>query len=795
MTIMSNPPAVEDTLPVELITVTIDGIDMQVPKGTLIIRAAEQLGIQIPRFCDHPDLEPVAMCRACLVEIEGQAKPQPSCAIACADGMKVRTQYSSEMAEEAQRGVMEFVLANHPLDCPVCDKGGECPLQNQAMQVGRPESRFDLPKNTFEKPINVSAQILLDRERCVNCARCTRFADQIAGDPFIALLERGANQQVGTSDDQPFDSYFSGNTIQICPVGALTSAKYRFKSRPFDLVSVPTSCEHCSAGCSLRTDVRRGVVQRRLAWDDPQVNNEWNCDKGRFAFTYTDTGRITNPLVRDADGVLRPASWPAAIAAAAEGLRAASRKAVITGGRHTVEDAWAYSKFARGVLGTDDLDFRARPHSAEEAAFLSAVVAGTGVGVTYRDLEKASYVLLVGFEPEDESPIVHLRLRKAVRNRTLSVAAIAPYASLGLTKLNAHLIATAAGDEARVLAALGTEITEKLSNNAVILVGERLASVPGAFSAAKQLADRTGARLAWVPRRAGDRAAVEAGLLPGLLPGGRPLADAAARAEIASAWNVPSANLPAATGRDLDAILANARDYDAVVVGAFDPNDAVNPAQARAALEQIPFVVSLEQRVSDVTELADVVLPVAPVVEKAGTFIDWEGRARSFQQAIKNANSMSDARVLSMIADAMDVFMGVQNVNDVRAEITALGAWTGPRVAAPTVAPTTAQGVTLATWNQLLDAGSLQDGEPYLAATARPVVAYVSQNTANGIGVNTGEVVKVSTSAGSVEAPVVITVMADNTVWLPTNNDGSQVRQSLHAAHGATVTLSRGGAA
>ena len=795
MTIMSNPPATEETLPVELITVTIDGIDMQVPKGTLIIRAAEQLGIQIPRFCDHPDLEPVAMCRACLVEIEGQPKPQPSCAIPCADGMKVRTQYTSQMAEEAQRGVMEFVLANHPLDCPVCDKGGECPLQNQAMQVGRPESRFDLPKNTFEKPINVSAQILLDRERCVNCARCTRFADQVAGDPFIALLERGANQQVGISDDQPFDSYFSGNTVQICPVGALTSANYRFKSRPFDLVSVPTTCEHCAAGCALRTDVRRGSIQRRLAWDDPQVNNEWNCDKGRFAHTYTESGRITQPMLRDAEGVLRPASWPAAIAAAAEGLQRASRKAVITGGRHTVEDAWAYSKFARGVLGTDDIDFRARPHSAEEAAFLGAVVAGTGIGVTYRDLEKASYVLLVGFEPEDESPIVHLRLRKAVRNRTLSVAAIAPYASLGLTKLDAHLIATAAGDEARVLAALGNEITEKLSNNAVILVGERLATVPGALTAAKALADRTGARLAWVPRRAGDRAAVEAGLLPGLLPGGRPLSDANARAEIANAWNVPATSLPTSTGRDLAGILASAHEYAAAVVGAFDPNDTVDPAQALAALDAIPFVVSLEQRVSAVTELADVVLPVAAVAEKAGTFIDWEGRARGFQQALKNANTMSDARVLSMIADAMDAIMGAQNVNDVRAEITALGAWTGPRVAAPNVAPAAAQGVTLATWNQLIDAGSLQEGEPYYAATARPVVAYLSQNTAGSIGVTTGDVVRVSTSAGSIEAPAVITVMADNTVWLPTNNDGSQVRQALHAAHGATVSISRGGAA
>ena len=795
MTIMSNPPATDETLPVELITVTIDGVDMQVPKGTLIIRAAEQLGIQIPRFCDHPDLEPVAMCRACLVEIEGQAKPQPACAIPCGDGMKVRTQHTSPMAEDAQRGVMEFVLANHPLDCPVCDKGGECPLQNQAMQVGRPESRFDLPKNTFEKPINVSAQILLDRERCVNCARCTRFADQVAGDPFIALLERGASQQVGISDDQPFDSYFSGNTVQICPVGALTSANYRFKSRPFDLVSVPTTCEHCASGCALRTDVRRGSIQRRLAWDDPQVNNEWNCDKGRFAFTYAESARISQPLVRDAEGVLRPASWPTAIAAAAEGLQRASRKAVITGGRHTVEDAWAYSKFARGVLGTDDVDFRARPHSAEETAFLSSVVAGSGVGVTYRDLERASYVLLVGFEPEDESPIVHLRLRKAVRKGTLAVAAIAPYASLGLTKLDAHLIATAAGDEARVLAALGDEISSKLSNNAVILVGERLATVPGALTAAKALADRTGARLAWIPRRAGDRAAVEAGLLPGLLPGGRPLTDAHARSEIAAAWNVSETSIPATPGRDLDGVLANADEYAAAVIGAFDPNDTVNPAQALAALEAIPFIVSLEPRVSAVTELAHVVLPVASVAEKAGTFIDWEGRARSFQQALKTANTMSDARVLSMLADAMDVLMGAQSIADIRAEITTLATWSGSRIPAPTVSPGAAHGVTLATWNQLIDAGSLQDGEPYYAATARPVVAYLSANTAASIGINTGDMVRVSTAAGSIDAPAVITVMADSTVWLPTNNDGSQVRQALHAAHGATVSISRGGAA
>ena len=794
MTIMSTPKAPE-TLPVELITVTIDGVDIEVPKGTLIIRAAEMLGIQIPRFCDHPDLEPVAMCRACLVEIEGQGKPQPSCAIPCGNGMKVRTQQTSAMAAEAQAGVMEFVLANHPLDCPVCDKGGECPLQNQSMQVGRAESRFDLPKNNFEKPISVSAQILLDRERCVNCSRCTRFADEVAGDPFIALMERGASQQVAISEEQPFDSYFSGNVIQICPVGALTSEKYRFKARPFDLVSVPTTCEHCSAGCALRTDVRRGEVQRRLAWNDPQVNKEWNCDKGRFAFAYAESARLTTPLVRDEQGVLRPASWPAAIAAAAEGLKAAARTAVITGGRHTVEDAWAYSKFARGVLSTDDVDFRVRPHSEEEAAFLAANVAGTGVGVTYADLDRAKFVLLVGLEPEDENPIVHLRLRNAVRKAGLSVAAIAPYASLGLTKLNAHLIATAAGDEARVLNALGAEMVGKLSTDAVILIGERLASVPGAFTAAKAMADRTGARLAWVPRRAGDRAALEAGLLPGLLPGGRSLLDATAREEVAAAWGLPVDAIPTAVGRDLNAIVAHVGDYSALVVGAFDPADTANPAAALAALETVPFIVSLEQRVSAVTDLANVVLPVAPVAEKSGTFITWEGRARSFPQALTTSHALTDARVLAMVADAMDVLVGQQQVAALRGEINTLADWSGARVATPSTAAVETHGITLATWNQLVDSGSLQDGEPFLAATCRPAVAYISQHTADAVGVITGEAVRVATDAGVVEVPAVVTLMADSTVWLPTNNEGSHVRADLHAAHGTQVTITRGGAA
>ncbi|MCY7401676.1 MAG: (2Fe-2S)-binding protein, partial [Nocardioides sp.] len=305
---MTTTPEKTDTQ-VETVTLTIDGVQVSVAKGTLVIRAAEEIGVSIPRFCDHPLLEPVGACRQCLVDIPDAGngrrfpKPQASCTLPVAEGMVVNTQATSEVADKAQQGNMEFLLINHPLDCPVCDKGGECPLQNQAMSNGRGESRFAESggvKRTFPKPISISAQVLLDRERCILCARCTRFSEQIAGDPFIAMADRGALQQVAIYENEPFESYFSGNTIQICPVGALTSADYRFRSRPFDLVSVPGVAEHDACGAAIRVDHRRGKVMRRLAGNDPEVNEEWISDKDRFAFRYAQVAdRITYPMVRD----------------------------------------------------------------------------------------------------------------------------------------------------------------------------------------------------------------------------------------------------------------------------------------------------------------------------------------------------------------------------------------------------------------------------------------------------------------------------------------------------------------
>src|SRR5689334_5653450 len=402
---MTTTPEKTDTQ--QMVTVTIDGVQVSVPKDTLVIRAAEQVGVQIPRFCDHPLLEPVGACRQCLVDVPDAGngrpmpKPQASCTIPVTEGMVVNTQLTSEVADKAQQGIMEFLLVNHPLDCPVCDKGGECPLQNQAMSNGRGESRFAASggvKRTFPKPINISAQVLLDRERCVLCARCTRFSEQIAGDPFIALIERGALQQVGIYEKEPYHSNFSGNVIQICPVGALTSAAYRFRARPFDLVSAPSVAEHDACGAAIRVDHRRGKVVRRMSGNDPEVNEEWISDKDRFAFGYaTAADRITLPQVRDDEtGELRAASWPEAFAVAARGLRAAEGVGVLTGGRLTREDAYAYAKFARVALGTNDVDFRSRPHSTEEAEFLASRVAGRGLGVTYADVERANAIVLLG---------------------------------------------------------------------------------------------------------------------------------------------------------------------------------------------------------------------------------------------------------------------------------------------------------------------------------------------------------------------------------------------------------------
>lgn len=790
----------------DLITLTIDGREVSVPKGTLVIRAAESIGTAIPRFCDHPLLDPAGACRQCLVEIpdagngRGFPKPQASCTMPVAEGMVVNTQLSSDVARKAQEGMLEFLLINHPLDCPICDKGGECPLQNQAMANGRGESRYDGVKRTYPKPINISAQILLDRERCVLCQRCTRFSDQISGDPFINLQERGAVSQIGAYAKEDYDSYFSGNVIQICPVGALTSTQYRFRSRPFDLVSTVTTCEHCAAGCQLRTDHRHYEVKRRNAGNLPAVNEEWNCDKGRFAFLYgRQADRITTPLVRR-EGILEPASWAEAIDAAVAGLHrgiAGGGLGVLTGGRLTVETNLAWSRFARTVLGTNSIDFRARALSSEETSFLAGHVAGVSLAdsVTYADLEKAGRVVLVALEPEDECPILFLRLRKAWRKRRLPVTVVGTRVSRGSDKMGAELEAALPGDEAAALVRLAE--SGALDENTVVMVGERAATRPGTLTAVVDACRTSGARMAWVPRRAGEMGALEAGCLPNLLPGGRPVADPAARVDVAAAWGVDS--LPEQEGLDTEAMLAAASrgDLGGLVVSGVELADLADPVAARHAVEQAGFVLSLEQRVSEVTERADVVLPVSLLEETSGTFLNWEhrdGRARVVNR--EPASPMNEIRVLAALADAMGCDLGFRTVAQAHLAWQELGPWQGSRVvltSAP-AAPERGEGVVLDSWRPLLSGSACLDGADALKATAPEPVVRMSPSLAQSLGLSAGQQVALSgqgeaaVATGTVSLPLVVDPqVVDGVVWVPQGLDfpltvaaGEAVRLHVH---------------
>ncbi|GAA4850697.1 NADH-quinone oxidoreductase subunit G [Actinomycetospora corticicola] len=822
------------------VRLTIDDRTVDAPKGELLIRTCERLGIVVPRFCDHPLLEPAGACRQCLVEVEmggrPMPKPQASCTMTVADGMVVRTQVTSAVADKAQQGVMELLLINHPLDCPICDKGGECPLQNQAMSSGRAESRFHEHKRHFEKPLPISDEVLLDRERCVLCQRCTRFSDQIAGDPFIELLERGAHQQIGTEETawgagEEFQSYFSGNTIQICPVGALTSASYRFRSRPFDLVSTPGQCEHCASGCSTRRDWRRGGVTRVLAGEEPTVNEEWLCDKGRFAFRYpTSPQRVLQPMVRE-DGVLTPVPWVDALERAAALLAAArdgagaprtdedgtehgakSGVGVLPGGRLTVEDAYAYAKFARVALRTNDVDQRARAHSDEELDFLAGHVAGVAPShVSYAHLEAARTVLCVAFDPEEESPIVFLRLRKASRHGT-RVVHVGSWTTPAVAKTGGHLLGAAPGEEAAALSDLPDDLAAALAApGAVVLVGERAAEVPGLLTAVSELGARTGARIAWVPRRAGERGGVDAGALPTLLPGARRVDDAAAREAVAEVWGVPA--LPTTPGRDLTAILTAARDGElaGLVVGGVELADLPDPELARAALAEADVVISLEQVFSEATEHADVVLPVAPAVNRSGTYRNWEGRDRPFATTIDPgqggsgrvggtaAVTLPDCRVLDSLAVEMDVDLFTQTPQAAAAELAELGtvavtpSTPATRPSTP-AAPVGGSSVRLATWRQLIDGGALLAEENDLPGTARPARLRVAADTAERLGLVAGEPARIG------EALDLVVELADlpaDVVWAPSHvpvAGGVVTLAGLGLHHGGAVEV-RGPAA
>ncbi len=802
------------------VTLTIDGRELTVPSGTLVIRAAERLGIYVPRFCDHPYLEPLGACRQCLVEIEGQRKPLTSCTTPVAAGMVVKTQFTSQIAEDAQRGVLELLLINHPLDCPVCDKGGECPLQDQALAYGPGASRFVEPKRRFVKPVPVSPLVFLDRERCVLCARCTRFANEISGDPFIELFERGALEQVAIFEDEPYNSVFSGNVIQICPVGALTSANFRFRARPFDMTSAPSVCGHCASGCNLTIQERRGDVVRVLARDNPDVNEDWSCDKGRFGHAYVEhPDRVREPLIRK-EGVLVAVSWAEAVRTVAERVDTARRTggiAVLTGDRLPDEDAYALSRFARTVLGTNDVDHRLRPGTTEETAVLSQLA--SAAPVTYADVEKARLVIVAGLDPREESPILFLRLRKAMR-KGVPIVELQPRRT-ALARSGARSIRCTPGSEADVLLAaaslLGaraqawmpseprpsvTSLLERCGADAehvralagllqeagsgtVVLAGERLALSPGALSAAYNLAGRLGARFARVGRKAGAAGALWAGLMPDLLPGGRRVSDQSARVEVEAAWK---AAVPATVGRDGRAILeaAAAGILGLLFCPAVDPaSDTPDATLGSRALSSPTFVVTSDILMSPTARAADVVLPAAAIPERAGTFTDWEGRAQPFSRAIPAAGLCEpDWSILAMIA-AECGFPFPRSTQEIHREMRALAR----PPASPAVVPTPEggnatrdehYGFVLVSYPLLLDAGTMLAGAGALMATAEPAFIELNARDAARIGVAEGDRVRVSSMHGTVEGELrVLRDLPNGTVFVPANQPGASVNALL----------------
>ncbi len=670
----------------DVVTVTIDGKEVQAPRGELLIKVAEEHGSYIPRFCWHERMKPVGMCRMCLVEVEGMRGMQISCATPVSDGMVVNTQ--SDNVKATQDGVLEFLLINHPLDCPVCDRGGECPLQDQTLAFGPGESRFVEEKRHFEKPIPISDLVLLDRERCIQCGRCTRFAEEVAGDPLIHFGGRGGDTYVTTFPDQPFSSYFSGNTVQICPVGALTASSYRFKARPWDLQTVETSCQTCAVGCRGALQSTSNRIVRLLGVDSEPVNQGWLCDKGRYGFEWVHADdRVRAPMVRR-DGELVEVSWPEALDAAAEGLRGAldahgpQSVAVIGGARGTNEDAYAWARLAKGVLGTDNVD-------AQLGDGLPAEVVLGLPRATIADIDRARGVILLAPDLKEELPVLHLRVRHAAVELQVPVVEIAPRAT-GLELDVAAVLRHAPGEAgaiteqlAHALAGDGTASSsgsiEKAADaldgrdgDLVVILGRQsLAESPASLlQAAAALAALPGVKFLPALRRANVRGALDLGLAPGFLPG-RVTLDAG-REHFAAAWGA----VPTARGLDTAGILtaAAAGSIDALVLlGADVLEDFPDRIRARAGLDGVRFLVAVGPFCADAAANADVFLPTTVWGEKGGSATNLEGRVQRLAAVVTpEGTTMDDWRIAAELAARLGADFGLYTVDEVTDEIAAV---------------------------------------------------------------------------------------------------------------------------
>ena len=782
------------------VTINLDGVDIQVESGQALIDAAEMAGTYIPRFCYHPRMNPVGLCRSCLVEVEGPRGTAlvPSCTTPVGDGMIVHTQ--SETAKKAQEGVLEFLLINHPLDCPVCDKGGECPLQDQAFAFGAGETRFVEEKRHFEKPIEISELILLDRERCILCARCTRFSDEISGDPLIEFKDRGNYVQVITFPDEPFASYFSGNTVQICPVGALTAKPYRFKARPWDIDGVESVSLVDAVHSKISVQTSHNEIIRIYGIDNDATNHGWLSDKDRFIFNYGQSeDRLTTPLVKE-DGEFREATWAEAITLVSERLGSfdGDKVAGIGGARSTNEDAYVFSKFLRSVVGTPHLD--AQLGDGLDASFAAAVTPRAEIN----DLESVKTILLWGPDLKEELPVLYLRVRRAVTELGANLVILHPRRT-GLDDVATHTLRYKPGSGPDVLRKLAAgdgeyaDAREVLGEGPVLaLVGRaglgedpNLAEAVAAFAMA--LPD---AKIMPLMRRGNVFGALDMGVTPALLPGRVAVDDDAGRSALEGHWGP----LPDGAGLDTTGILgalAN-RQLSALVLNGADPvRDYPTPSMATAALDTAEFVVSFEMFMSDSAAYADVILPVAGLGEVEGTATNLEGRIQKVNRIVPPAGMSRPVwSIINDLAATMGTEFDAGSAEAVGSEITQVApayggvAWDrlswgddkeglvlpGPAGTQPLEHTPTDRGVAVKSGQRVLhtarvlyDDGVMVRHSSGISGLAPHGAAYLHPRDASVLAVTEGDEVTI-TLDGEVRLPVAIDPsLVEGTVYVPFN--------------------------
>ena len=745
--------------PTETVILTVNGKQIEGKPGELVIEAAERNGTYIPRFCYHPRLDPVGMCRMCIVEIDTGRGPslQPACMIPVAPDMVVDTE--SDVTKKAQDGVLEFLLVNHPLDCPVCDKGGECPLQDQTMSYGPGESRFIEEKRHFEKPIPISDLVALDRERCILCDRCTRFANDVAGDTLIHFQDRGNQTQVNTFPDHPFASYFSGNTVQICPVGALTAKPYRFKARPWDLEQVESTCTTCSVGCRTLVQSSRNEILRYQGVDIDPVNWGWLCDKGRFGFeSISSPDRLGAPLVRS-DAGLAPVAWGPALSKAVEALRGAdpTRVAVLGGAHLTNEDAFAWAKLAKGVIGTDNVDAQLGDGLPAE------VVLGLPRATIDQVCAPGGTVLVLAADVKEELPVLFLRLRHAVVNDGVTVVELAPRRS-SLSDLAAATLLHGPGAEGEVVAAILAGSTDLavggIEPAAIAAAAELLAKGPvtvilgrsnladngaGAVAAAGAIhAAHPQVHFLSALRRANVHGALDMGLAPGILPGRTDLA-AAGEWYRKHGWT----NVPDTRGLDATGILQAAAGgkIDVLILLGSDPLSSFpDTALATKAIAGARTVIAVEQFLTAAAQQADVVFAAAGWTEVEGSTTNLEGRISTVARKITPpGTARSDWMIAAELARLLGSDLALTSIEEIWDEIEALApahaglTWdtlhsalardgvvvplTAPTVAPPTETPVADSGVTTDAAEAAVHADAADSVEEQQDAEAQATVA------------------------------------------------------------------------